>query len=31
MTTYGDDAHKYDNIIEFASNSNPRGISKKAL
>lgn len=31
MTAHGDDAHKYKNIIDFASNSNPNGASKKAL
>ncbi len=31
MTIHGDDAHKYKNIIDFASNSNPKGVSEKAL
>jgi len=30
MTTHGDDARKYKNIIDFASNSNPLGVSKNA-
>jgi threonine-phosphate decarboxylase len=31
MTLHGDDAHKYKNVIDFASNSNPKGVSEKAL
>ena len=31
MTIHGDDAHKYKNIIDFASNSNPKRVSEKAL
>lgn len=31
MTNHGDDAYRYSSVIDFASNSNPNGTSKKAL
>ncbi|OQX21336.1 MAG: histidinol-phosphate transaminase [Candidatus Altiarchaeales archaeon A3] len=31
MTCHGDDAYKYSDVIDFASNSNPCGASKKAV
>ncbi|ODS35808.1 MAG: histidinol-phosphate transaminase [Candidatus Altiarchaeales archaeon WOR_SM1_86-2] len=31
MTTHGDDARKYKNVMDFASNLNPYGVSKKTL